>query len=161
MKNKSMTMAAVFATLFLFSSATLAAGTFKQYLAAKTDFQTSDWAGGKVTIGTIKGVVETSGSTGNGMPNGTSVQFCMVRSLRVNDSIDLVANCSFTDKDGDILYAIAERKQGDVSAGSGGKGRTRFVGGTGKYNGATGGCDYLTRYLPDSWSIVQSDCSRD
>lgn len=161
MKNKPVTMTAVFATLCLFSSVSFAAGTFKQYLAAKTDFQTSDWNGGKVTIGTIKGVVETSSSTGNGMPNGTSVQFCMLRSFRANDSIDLVANCSFTDKDGDILYAVAERKQGDVSAGSSGKGRTRFVGGTGKYTGATGGCEYLTRYLPDNWSIVQSDCNRD
>ena len=79
----------------------------------------------------------------------------------MKDATDLVANYSFTDKDSDILYAIAERKQGDVSTGSGGKGRTKFAGGTGKYSGATGGCEYQTKYLRDNWSVVESDCSRD
>jgi hypothetical protein len=44
---------------------------------------------------------------------------------------------------------------------SGGKGRIKFAGGTGKYSGATGGCEYQTKYLPDNWSVVESDCSRD
>lgn len=39
----------------------------------------------------------------------------------MKDATDLVANYSFTDQDSDILYAIAERKQGDVSTGSGGR----------------------------------------
>ncbi len=137
------------------------ADKFKQTLIAKADFQTADWNGGKITIGTIKGVVETYGSTSPSTPNGSSMQSCFLRSLRMQDSIEVVANCSYTDKDGDILYSIAERKQDDVAAGSGDKGRTMFMGGTGKYSGASGGCDYLTKFMPDSWSTVESDCTSD
>lgn len=161
MKKKSIAIFMTCGLISVFASSSFAADKFKQTLVAKTDFQTADWNGGKVTIGTIKGVVETYGSTGPSMPNGSSMQSCLLRSQRMKDSIEVVANCSYTDKDGDILYSIAERKQGDVATGSGGKGRTRFMGGTGKYSGATGGCDYLTKYMPDNWSVVESECTRD
>lgn len=141
---------------------TAMAGTkYKTSAIAKSDFQTMDWNGGKVTVGTLKGVLETYGSTSTNVPNGQSIQNCVIRSVRIKDTTDIVANCTITDKDGDILYAISERKQGDVSAGTGGKGKTRFVGGTGKYQGASGGCDYQTKYLPENWLAVESECTRD
>lgn len=161
MRKISLAIMMINGLILIFAPTSYAADKFKQTLVAKTDFQTTDWNGGKITIGTIKGVVETYGSTNSAMPNGSSMQSCVLRSVRVKDSIDVVANCSYTDKDGDVLYAIAERKQGDVSAGSGGKGRTRFTGGTGKYSGATGGCDYITKYMPESWTVVESECTRD
>lgn len=161
MKKISIAIFMTYGLISVFAPSSYAADKFKQTLVAKTDFQTADWNGGKITIGTIKGVVETYGSTSPSMPNGSSMQSCLLRSQRMKDSIEVVANCSYTDKDGDILYAIAERKQGDVAAGSGGKGRTRFMGGTGKYTGVSGGCDYLTKYMPDNWSVVESECTKD
>lgn len=138
-----------------------AGNTYKTSAVAKSDFQTMEWNGGKVTVGSLKGVLETYGSTSASMPNGQSIQNCFLRSARINDSTDIIANCTITDKDGDVLYGISERKQGDLSAGTGGKGKTRYVGGTGKYKNIKGGCDYQTRYLPENWLVVESECTVD
>lgn len=131
---------------------------YKTTAYLKSDFQSQDWNGGKVTVGTLKGVSEVHGSSNPDIPNGESVQNCMVRVVRIGDSTDLVANCSFTDKDGDVQYSLAERKQGDISVG--GKGKTRFMGGTGKYKGVTGSCDYTSKFLTENWLVVESDCVR-
>ncbi len=133
---------------------------YKTTLTAKTDFQALEWNGGKATVGTLKGVLETYGSNDPKAPNGQSIQNCVLKSVRVNDSTDIQSNCTSTDKDGDAIFAISERKQGDINTGTGGKGKTLFVGGTGKYKGISGGCEYQTKYLPDNWVSVESDCVR-
>lgn len=136
-----------------------AADKYKTTAYLKTDFQTQDWNGGKVTVGTLKGVIETHGSGSASIPNGESIQNCMIRVVRAGESTDVVANCTFTDKDGDVRYGLSERKQGDLSAG--GKGKTRFLGGTGKYKGVTGSCEYTSKYLPENWLVVESECVKD
>lgn len=133
---------------------------YKTSFVAKTDFQSLDWNGGKATVGTLKGVLETYGSNDSKIPNGQSIQNCVIRSVRVNDATDISANCVATDKDGDSIFAVSERKQGDINAGTGGKGKTRYVGGTGKYKGISGSCEYQTKYLPENWVSVESDCIR-
>lgn len=139
-----------------------AATKYKTTFTAKTDFQTLEWGGGKVSVGTLKGVIEQFGSSNTSVvSNGQGVQNCVIRSVRNNDSTDIVANCNMTDKDGDVMHLLSERKQGDISAGSGGKGKTTFKGGTGKYKDAKGTCDYTTKYLPENWLVVESECTRD
>jgi hypothetical protein len=133
--------------------------TYKTTAYLKTDFQTQEWNGGKVTVGSLKGVIETHGSKVSGIPNGESVQNCLVRVVRMGESTDVVANCSFADKDGDIRYGLSERKQGDLKVG--GSGKTRFLGGTGKYKGVTGSCEYSSKYLPENWLVVESTCIKD
>jgi hypothetical protein len=134
---------------------------YKTSFIGKTDFQSIDWNGGKATVGSLRGVLETYGSTDPKAPNGQSVQNCVLKSVRVNDGTDIQANCTVTDKDGDLIFAVSERKQGDINAGSGGKGKTRYIGGTGKYKGISGGCEYQTKYLPENWLSVESECTRD
>lgn len=134
---------------------------YKTSAVAKTDFQTMDWNGGKVTVGSLKGVLETYGSNSAAMPNGQKIQNCLIRVVRLGASSDVVANCTVTDADGDMLFATSERRQGDVTVGSSGKGETRFLGGTGKYEGVTGGCEYTPKYLPENWLVVESDCAID
>ncbi|MFM7484240.1 MAG: hypothetical protein ACKO2S_08310 [Burkholderiaceae bacterium] len=63
-----------------------------------------------------------------------------------------------TDKDGDISFITAERKQGDASAGSGGRGKSTLLGGTGKWQGKTGSCDYTAKYLKDNWQTSEFSC---
>ena len=142
------------------NQAAMAEMKYKTTFVAKTDFQTVDWNGGKATVGTLKGVLETYGSNDSKIPNGQSIQNCVIKSVRVNDATDIQANCTATDKDGDAIFAVSERKQGDINAGTGGKGKTRFVGGTGKYKGISGGCEYQTKYLPEGWLSVESECVR-
>jgi len=133
---------------------------YKTTFVGKTDFQSVEWNGGKATVGTLKGILETYGSNDTKAPNGQSIQNCVLKSVRVNDTTDIQANCTVTDKDGDAIFAVSERKQGDINAGAGGKGKTRYVGGTGKYKGISGGCEYQTKYLPDNWLSVESECVR-
>ena len=159
--NKVSTSLTLIALLAGVASTAVAGSTYKTTAVAKSDFQTMEWNGGKVTVGNLKGVLETYGSNNASMPNGQSIQNCLLRSVRMSDSTDIVANCTITDKDGDVLYANSERKQGDLSAGTGGKGKTRYLGGTGKYKNIKGGCDYQTRYLPENWLVVESECTID
>jgi hypothetical protein len=93
--------------------------TYKTSGTLKTELQIMDWNGGKVTMGTLKGVVITSNSSDPAL-NGEGIQSCFLRVVRVKESSDVTAHCTLTDKDGDISYFSAERKQGDVSTGSGG-----------------------------------------
>jgi len=131
--------------------------TYKTSGTLKTELQIMDWNGGKVTMGTLKGVVITSNSSDPAL-NGEGIQSCFLRVVRVKESSDVTAHCTLTDKDGDISYFSAERKQGDVSTGSGGRGKTTLFGGTGKYYGKTGSCEYTAKYLKDGWQTTDSSC---
>ncbi|MFM8465413.1 MAG: hypothetical protein ACKOA0_15210 [Burkholderiaceae bacterium] len=131
--------------------------TYKAFSTVKTDLQTMDWNGGKVTIGTLKGVTVISNSS-DPIFNGDSIQSCLIRVIRIKDSSDVFAHCTLTDKDGDISFITAERKQGDASAGSGGRGKSTLLGGTGKWQGKTGSCDYTAKYLKDNWQTSEFSC---
>lgn len=143
----------------LFAGAAVAETTYKSHAALKTDLQSVDWNGGKISVGSLKGVVKIYGSSSSKMPNGDQIQDCLMRVAKMANGTEILTNCSVTDKDGDILHSISERKQGDLS--TGGKGKTRYVGGTGKYQGASGGCEYTANYLPGGWLSVDSDCKMD
>lgn len=137
----------------------LADNTYKSTTVFKSDFQTQDWNGSKITIGTLKGINKTFDSKVSSFPNGESVQNCLIRAVRKGDSFESISNCSITDKDGDMSYTLSERKQGDISAG--GKGKTKMLGGTGKYKGLTSTCEYTAKYLPENWVVVESECVKD
>ena len=79
---------------------------YKNIASIKTDFQTMDWRDGKLTIGTLKGIAITSEST-NAIFNGEYLQNCVIRAFRSKDSSEVLANCSLTDKDGDVQYLTA------------------------------------------------------
>lgn len=131
--------------------------TYKTFATVKTDLQTMDWNGGKVTVGTLKGVVITSNSSDPAL-NGESIQSCYLRVIKLKNSSDVSAYCTLTDKDGDISYLTAERKQGDASAGSGGPGKITLLGGTGKWQGKTGSCEYTAKYLKENWQTTDASC---
>jgi hypothetical protein len=122
----------------------------------KSDLQTQEWNGEKVTIGTLKGVIQTHASNIPNVPNGDSIQNCTIRGVRKGESFESVSNCTITDKDGDMYFTLAERKNGDLSAG--GKGKLRVTGGTGKYFGFSSTCEYAAKYMPENWVVVESDC---
>tara|TARA_Y100001954_G_C15483942_1_gene441818 strand:+ start:157 stop:633 length:477 start_codon:yes stop_codon:yes gene_type:complete len=57
----------------------------------------------------------------------------------------------------DKIFSENIRKAGDVK--SGGKGKSILVGGTGKYAGITGECEYTVKYLPKNKINGIFDCS--
>ena len=129
---------------------------YKSTTFFKSDLQTQDWDGEKVTVGTLKGVIQTHASNIPNIPNGESIQNCTIRAVRKGESFESISNCTIKDNDGDMYFTLAERKQGDLSAG--GKGKLRVVSGTGKYLGLNSTCEYTAKYLPENWVVVESDC---
>jgi len=85
------------AILFFCSQNAFAEIRYKTNFIAKTDFQSVDWNGGKATVGTLKGVLETYGSNDSKAPNGQSIQNCALKSVRVGDATEIHANCTATD----------------------------------------------------------------
>lgn len=150
-------LAKIMALLFALglSGSALADSSYKTIGMCKTDFQNMDWNGGKVTVGNLKCAVEVSGSSGV-VPNGPQLQNCLLRVLKSGAGTEINTHCNITDKDGDILYSYSERKQGDIVAG--GKGKSTHMGGTGKYQGVKGGCEFAATYLPENWLKVESNC---
>lgn len=144
-------------TQILFASPSLAESTYKSHASYKTDLQSMEWNGAKVTVGSLKGVSKIYGSTNAKMANGEYIQNCLMRVVKSNDGTEIATNCNTVDKDGDTFFSISERKQGDIN--KGGKGKTTFVGGTGKFQGIGGSCEYSAKYLPENWLSVDSDCS--
>ena len=138
------------------SGSALADSSYKSIGMCKTDFQSMDWNGGKVTVGSLKCSVEISGSSGV-VPNGPHIQNCLLRVLRMGEGTEIGTHCKVTDKDGDVMYSYSERKQGDIVAG--GKGKSKHMGGTGKYQGVRGGCEFVATYLPENWLKVESSCT--
>ena len=57
------------------------------------------------------------------------------------------------------LLLTAERRAGDVEAGSGGQGELELAGGTGVYAGLAGTCAYETSYLPNNQVVTTTDCA--
>ncbi len=142
-------------SIFLVSTA-VAGSTFKSHAVLKTDYQNLDWIEGKLTMGSAKGVFKIYGSSSALIPNGERSEYCLMHVVKMDKGTDILTNCTVTDKDGDVLYSVSERKHGEI--GIGGKGKTNFIGGTGKYKGASGVCDYTANYVPENWISVDFDC---
>lgn len=96
-------------------------------------------------------------------PEGKSfLTSCVVFSEDSADGLSLKAPCTFMESeevDGDELYALLTREQGDLGAADrGGEGRVDLVGGTGKYANITGQCSYDAQYISASTAVITRDC---
>ena len=67
-------------------------------------------------------------------------------------------NTSVSSKNSDDkIFSENVRKAGDVK--KGGAGTSKIVGGTGKYLGMTGSCEYTVNYLPKNKTTTIQNCS--
>lgn len=126
-----------------------------------SDLTTFTHAGGEVTNGTLAGtntILESSGPPFVQDQAGLAKCFLRARSVQ-GSSVSLEATCTMTDPDGDELYLFALREQGDTDAGGGGVGVASIEGGTGKYSGLAGECNYDTKYLPDDLVVTIGTCN--
>ncbi len=155
----------VFAASVLFALPGIAdaqeTGSFHILQSYVQDYTTIDHAGAVVTGGSLVGtstVLESSGPPFVKDENGIVRCLVFVRAVQ-GEVPDLEAHCTVTDSSGEELYLLARRKDGDVAAGSGGAGRFRIMGGTGKYDGLSGECPYDTWYLPEKRTVSSSKCT--
>lgn len=134
-------------------------GSFKAILSAATDFAAVEIMGTVVRVGTLNGTVTITESSGGPFElNSSSTLLSAVYAKKSAMGIDLEASGVITDSAGDQWYNIARRSAGDQSVGGGGAGRQEIPGGTGKYEGITGSCEYYVDYLPGNKLVTSSTC---
>ena len=117
---------------------------------------------GTVTGGKLEGisiVVKSKGSLYQVGQNSETT--CIILSKKENKSKNsaLEAFCESTDLDtGDKTFAYNIRKEGTASTGSKGRGKQTIIGGTGKYKGISGECNYTVKYLPNNKLATIGTC---
>ena len=104
--------------------------------------------------GKLEGIFTVTKSNGNLYKVGYSAKSnCAILSKNNNNNKNssLEAFCESIDfKTGDKTFSYNIRKEGTVDSGSQGKGKQTIVGGTGRFEGIEGECNYLVKYLPDN-----------
>ena len=135
-------------------------GTFHFLQALNTDYTTVKHAEQTITAGSIKGSMTIIKSSGGPFKEGSSQsQVSLIYIKKSPEGIDLIADGIQIDSDGDQRFIHGERKAGDITVGGGGKGSQTLIGGTGKYAGITGNCEYTVEYLPDNRIVTQGSCN--
>ena len=81
--------------------------------------------------------------------------------IKTSNSMDLTGYGTLTSAtdSNDKYFTENNRKVGDIKKGTGGKGKTKIVGGTGKYAGITGECSYTVSYHTEDKMSSILDCS--
>jgi hypothetical protein len=134
-------------------------GTYEFVLSAVTDFTVVKQLDHVVRAGTVDGTVTIIKSSGGPFEAGSSGTLSALLYLKKSAAgIDLESPVAITDSSGDTWYAVARRSAGDQAVGGGGAGRQEIAGGTGKYEGITGTCEYIVDYLPDNKLVTRSTC---
>ena len=134
-------------------------GTYEFVLSAVTDFSAVKQLDHVVRAGTLDGTVTIIKSSGGPFEVGSSSTLSGLLYLKKSAAgIDLESPGAITDFSGDTWYSVARRSVGDQAVGGGGAGLQEISGGTGKYEGITGTCEYLVDYLPDSRLVTRSNC---
>ena len=117
---------------------------------------------GTITGGKLEGISIIMKSIGNLYQIGqNSENTCIILSKKVTKSknSDLEAFCESTDLEtGDKTFAYNIRKEGTADSGSKGRGKQTIIGGTGKYKGISGECNYVVKYLPNNKLTTIGTC---
>ena len=134
-------------------------GSFSAIATYVRDFTSIEHADGTYFGGSMEGSVTTLASSGEPfVVGGHSLSTCVVLGKRSAAGFDLQSACTITAASGDTLYLTAERRAGDVEAGSGGQGELELAGGTGVFAGLAGRCAYQTDYLANDQVVTTTDC---
>tara|TARA_S200000501_G_C20552265_1_gene624952 strand:- start:255 stop:746 length:492 start_codon:yes stop_codon:yes gene_type:complete len=117
---------------------------------------------GSVTGGMLDGIFTVTKSTGSLYKVGDNAKStCIILSKKNNNknNSQLEAFCETVDiNSGDKSFTYNVRKEGTVQAGSEGKGKQTIIGGTGKFKGISGLCNYTVKYLPDNKLTTVGTC---
>ena len=115
-----------------------------------------------ITGGKLEGISIIIKSKGDLYQVGqNSENTCIILSKKenMNKNSELEAFCESIDLEtGDKTFAYNIRKEGTADSGSKGRGKQTIVGGTGKYEGISGECNYTVKYLPNNRLTTVGKC---
>lgn len=139
-------------------------GEFSMVLTSTYDYTRLKQDDTLFTAGNLKGSATVTTSSGPLFQQGQNfLRSCVMFSERSEEGLNLRSHCVLTEVDedgGDQVLMSVYRNQGDpIGSTTGGRGRTEFVGGTGKYMGITGQCVYDIQYVIPSLGVLQADCN--
>ena len=75
------------------------------------------------------------------------------------DAFNVRAFMTLTSTAGDQIHLVASRDTGDVQPGGGGTGTVDIRGGTGRFAGISGACDYDVTYEAAQHATSKADCT--
>jgi len=134
-------------------------GSYEAVTSLTTDYAKSEQGEVTVTGGSSAGTQTIIKSSGSLFPEGSSTLFgCIVYAKKSAAGLDLEASCKSTDSSGDKIFSLAKRKVGDVTPGGGWTGTSTIQGGTGKYAGVTGSCNYRIDVLSANRLVTLAKC---
>ena len=158
--RKTIVAAAAVLLVAAYTASADESGTFFMLRSYEHSYITVEHSDESYTGGILHGTQTIFDSSGGPFADGmNSTSDCLVFSRSSDAGIALEAPCVNTDVDGDILYTTAIREHGTVGTGGGGAGRWELRGGTGKYQGITGSCDYQTQYLEGNRAVTAGVCT--
>ena len=135
-------------------------GTFRAIRSGQHEYSTIEHAEHTYTGGLLSMTGTIIESSGRPFLEGSSMSTeCLAFSSISAAGVSIEAPCTDTYQSGDRVYTYAKRREGDLSAGSGGAGRREMLGGTGSYKGITGSCIYRIEYLEDRKVEADTECS--
>ena len=134
-------------------------GTYEFVSSFVTDYTVVEQSEQTVIGGPGIGTVTIVKSSGGPWAEGASASAVFVVHIKKSDAgIDLEASNAQTDSSGDKWFTVAKRTAGDTAVGGGGKGSLEMTGGTGKYEGIIGTCEYTVDYLPENRIVTIGTC---
>tara|TARA_E500000178_G_scaffold271705_1_gene269769 strand:+ start:109 stop:600 length:492 start_codon:yes stop_codon:yes gene_type:complete len=117
---------------------------------------------GTVTGGKLEGIAIIMKSKGKLYQAGQNFEnTCIILSKKEskNKNSELEAFCESTDlESGYKTFTYNIRKEGTADSGSKGRGKQTIIGGTGKYKGISGECNYTVKYLPNNKLTTVGTC---
>ena len=118
---------------------------------------------GTVVGGKLEGISIIMKSEGSLYQVGqNSENTCIIISKKDSKSKNssLEAFCESTNLEtGDKTFSYNIRKEGTADSGSKGRGKQTIIGGTGKYEGINGECNYVVKYLPSNKLTTVGTCN--
>ena len=137
------------------------AGAFRMSIDSTFNYATVRQFDGTVFGGGMTGSGVILDSTGDPFAKDThSNVTCVVHGKRTATRFDLKTWCAIRVNEGrDEFYVWGGRTAGSLRAGGGGAGRLIMEGGTGKFSGVRGTCDYEMTYRSDNQSSTAAACS--
>ena len=155
----------LFTILFLYSITNLFSeeGYYEYSYVGTHNLSAVKTPNGTVTGGKLDGIFTVLKSSGNLFLVGQNTNsVCIILSKKSNEkkNSELEAYCESTNLDtGDKTFAYNIRKEGNVDTGSKGQGKQKIIGGTGKYKGIKGECNYTVKYLPNNKLSTLGSCN--
>ena len=148
--------------LFSFNNVYAESGTFSTSAVCEYDKSAIN-TNNKMVISLYFECISTVTKSDNNLfvTNDNSYGNLMANIIKTSDSMDLTGYGTITSSTNadDKMFTENIRRVGDIKTGTGGKGKSKIVGGAGKYLGITGECSYVVTYHTNNKMSSVQDCT--